>query len=106
MTSPSGNLAAGCVQGTCTVNEARLPVEARQALALIAAGGPFPYAQDDAVFSNFERRLPTRPHGYYREYTVQTPSAQDRGARRIVTGRGREVYYTEDHYTTFWSVLK
>ncbi len=80
---------------------AELPPEARQTLALIRAGGPFPYARDGATFHNREGRLPERERGYYREYTVATPGARDRGARRIVAGRDGEVYYTQDHYRTF-----
>jgi ribonuclease T1 len=80
---------------------ADLPPEARQTLALIRAGGPFPHARDGAPFGNRERRLPERAAGYYREFTVPTPGARDRGARRIVAGRGGEVYYTHDHYRTF-----
>jgi ribonuclease T1 len=53
------------------------------------------------VFGNFEEKLPARARGYYREYTVRTPGAKDRGARRIVTGRGGELYYTDDHYNSF-----
>jgi ribonuclease T1 len=80
---------------------AELPSEARQTLTLIRAEGPFPYAQDGAAFGNREGRLPARAPGYYREYTVRTPGARDRGARRIVAGRGGEHYYTHDHYRTF-----
>jgi ribonuclease T1 len=80
---------------------AALPREARATLALIAAGGPFPYDKDGAVFGNREARLPQRERGYYREYTVKTPGARDRGARRIIAGRKGEYYYTDDHYRTF-----
>ena len=80
---------------------ADLPREAHATLALIERGGPFPYRRDGVVFGNRERRLPARPHGYYREYTVPTPGAQNRGARRIVAGATAERYYTEDHYRTF-----
>ena len=45
--------------------------------------------------------LPKRERGYYREYTVRTPGARDRGARRSVSGRDGEYYYTDDHYRTF-----
>ena len=79
----------------------QLPPEARQTLALIRRGGPFPYRRDGAAFGNRERRLPAREQGYYREYTVPTPGTQDRGARRIVAGRGAEYYYTDDHYASF-----
>ncbi|MGP4044334.1 ribonuclease domain-containing protein [Streptomyces sp. 2A115] len=92
--------------GMGTVEEARLPAEARRTLALIDKGGPFPYAKDGAVFGNFERELPRRERGYYREYTVKTPDERDRGVRRIVTGQGGEVYYTDDHYQSFRAVLR
>ena len=37
----------------------------------------------------------------YHEYTVKTPGAHNRGARRIVCGVLPECYYTGDHYQTF-----
>ena len=80
---------------------AALPAEARQTLALIRRGGPFPYERDGIVFGNYERRLPAKPRGYYREFTVPTPGAGNRGARRIVAGGEGEFYYTEDHYRSF-----
>jgi ribonuclease T1 len=78
-----------------------LPPQAQKTLALIKAGGPFPYVQDGRVFSNREAALPARKRGYYREYTVPTPGVRSRGARRLIAGREREYYYTEDHYRTF-----
>ena len=83
------------------VSPGDLPTEARATLALIKAGGPFPHRQDGSTFGNRERLLPRRERGYYREYTVKTPGARDRGARRIVAGRNGEYYYTEDHYRSF-----
>ena len=80
---------------------AELPSDARQTVALIHRGGPFPYERDGIVFGNFERMLPPRERGYYREYTVPTPGGRSRGARRIVSGRGGELYYSDDHYKTF-----
>jgi ribonuclease T1 len=100
-------LVLGAALGACAREPApevgleQLPPEARQTLALIKRGGPFPYRRDGAAFGNRERRLPAREQGYYREYTVPTPGAQDRGARRIVAGRGSEYYYTDDHYASF-----
>ena len=85
---------------------AQLPAEARETIRLIDSGGPFPYARDGATFGNRERRLPARPEGYYREYTVRTPGSPDRGARRIVAGRGGELYYTDDHYESFKRVVR
>ena len=83
-----------------------LPPEAQQTIALVKAGGPFPYARDGVIFSNRERQLPKRPRGYYHEYTVKTPGARDRGARRIISGRDGEFYYTDDHYRTFKRVME
>ena len=80
---------------------AELPTEARETISLIRKGGPFPFPRDGVVFVNFENRLPAKARGYYREYTVRTPGARDRGARRIVTGRDGELYYTDDHYQSF-----
>ncbi len=78
-----------------------LPREAHQTLERIKTGGPFPYQKDGIVFGNFERRLPPHERGYYHEYTVPTPKARDRGARRIIAGRAGEFYYTDDHYNSF-----
>jgi ribonuclease T1 len=78
-----------------------LPAQAAATVALIQRGGPFPYRQDGVVFDNAERHLPSRPRGYYHEYTVTTPGSADRGARRIITGSDGEYYYTADHYDSF-----
>jgi ribonuclease T1 len=83
------------------ITEDRLPVEARDTLELIDAGGPFPYDRDGVVFENREELLPDQDVGYYAEYTVPTPGADDRGARRIVAGKNAEFYYTADHYRSF-----
>jgi len=78
-----------------------LPAQAAQTVALIRSGGPFPYDRDGVVFENREGLLPAEPSGYYHEYTVPTPGASDRGARRIIVGSGGELYWTEDHYRSF-----
>lgn len=85
---------------------AQLPAEARETLAAIKKNGPFAYAQDGRVFGNREGLLPKRVRGYYREYTVKTPGAKDRGARRVVAGRRGEFYYTEDHYRSFRRIIE
>jgi ribonuclease T1 len=89
----------------------QLPREAQRTEQLILAGGPFPYSKDGEVFSNRERHLERRPRGYYHEYTVPSPGASDRGARRIVCGGDRPTepdacFYTEDHYNTFHRIVK
>lgn len=82
-----------------------LPREARDMLVRIRAGGPFRFERDGVTFGNRERLLPARQRGFYHEYTVVTPGAHNRGARRIVCGgprRAPEVcYYTDDHYASF-----
>jgi len=83
-----------------------LPPEARQTIALVKAGGPFPYSRDGIVFNNREGQLPKKARGYYHEYTVKTPGERDRGARRIISGREGELYYTDDHYRTFKRVIR
>ncbi len=91
--------------GLPTIAQARLPREARETIRLIGQGGPFPYDKDGATFQNREGLLPRRPSGYYREYTVITPGSYDRGARRIIAGKGGELYYTDDHYDSFRRVI-
>ena len=88
-----------------SVATADLPREAREILVLITHGGPFPHERDGVTFGNRERILPAQPRGYYREYTVRTPGARDRGPRRIVAGQRGELYYTEDHYRTFRRIV-
>ncbi|MCA1713909.1 MAG: ribonuclease [Gammaproteobacteria bacterium] len=85
-----------------------LPRESLATLQRIERGGPHPYRQDGASFQNRERRLPSQPRGYYREYTVDTPGSRDRGPRRIVAGGGIpgqsrpvEYFYSDDHYRSF-----
>lgn len=87
-----------------------LPPEGQQTYRLIHQGGPFPYEKDGSVFGNRERLLPRQARGHYREYTVKTPGARDRGARRIVCGgevpkSPEACYYTEDHYASFRMIV-
>jgi ribonuclease T1 len=100
LTAPPVN-ASRKTRGIDTVDIVNLPREARQTIALIRKGGPYPYKKDGVVFGNFEHRLPLHERGYYREFTVRSPGARDRGARRIILGKAGELYYTDDHYDTF-----
>jgi ribonuclease T1 len=91
----------GDTSGFQKVDLSALPPEATDTVNLIKQGGPYPYPQDGQVFRNREGILPDCENGYYREYTVETPGSDDRGARRFVVGNGGEYFYTADHYESF-----
>ena len=97
--------AAALALAEAEIGAEALPEEARQVLVTIRAGGPFRYERDGVVFGNRERLLPSKPRGYYHEYTVPTPGARNRGARRIVCGGPKAepvaCWYTADHYDSF-----
>ncbi|MBX3066757.1 MAG: ribonuclease N1 [Anaerolineae bacterium] len=88
--------------------------EVKAVMADIRANGPFDYGQDNGVFQNREGYLPAAATGTYREYTVITPGASTRGARRLITaglrnrksGEYETLYYTDDHYETFLVVVE
>ncbi len=90
--------------GMRTITLDKLPPEAVTTINLIWQNGPFPYRQDDSTFQNREGRLPNKPRGYYREFTVETPGLNHRGPRRIIEGEDGELYYTDDHYDSFYWV--
>lgn len=95
---------------TAVVALAQLPKEAQDTHRLVLSGGPFPFEKDGTAFGNRERLLPQAPKGYYREYTVRTPGARDRGARRLVCGgepptRPEVCYFTGDHYASFSRIV-
>ena len=92
-----------------TITVAELPQQGVQMYQLIHQGGPFAYEKDGTVFGNRERLLPAQKRGYYHEYTVKTPGARNRGARRIVCGGQPKTpdvcYYTADHYASFRKIV-
>jgi ribonuclease T1 len=92
-----------------TVQVAELPRQAQETYRLIPSGGPFLHEKDGTVFGNRERLLPAQTRGFYREYTVLTPGAKDRGTRRIVCGGPAKApeacYYTADHYASFRKIV-
>ena len=104
---------AAAVQPEAVVALAELPPQGRATYRAILEGGPFRYDKDGVVFGNRERLLPSARRGHYREYTVETPGARDRGARRIVCGgndgeRQRPpatCWYTADHYASFRRIV-
>jgi ribonuclease T1 len=103
---PSGAGGVANPSQLAEVKASELPAEGLKTLALIAKGGPYPYAQDGINFGNFEGILPRKTSGYYKEYTVRTPGESDRGARRIVVGKAGEKYYTADHYSSFRFIVE
>ena len=103
--APTSKAKAGPA-GMATITHEELLPEALETLALIETDGPFPYERDGITFQNRERLLPSKPRGYYREYTVITPGENDRGARRIIAGENGERYYTDDHYESFYWIIE
>jgi ribonuclease T1 len=111
LASASGRAGAKDSASADTVSLAQLPAEAQTTRSLIRSGGPFPFQKDGVSFGNRERLLPAQPRGYYREYTVPTPRARSRGARRIVCGgkpptQPEVCYYTGDHYASFSRIVE
>ena len=87
--------------GMTVLTLAELPPDAIGTLKLIAADGPYPYAEDGTVFGNYQRLLPREPADYYHEFTVASAGERTRGPRRVVTGEGGQDYYSPDHYASF-----
>ena len=92
-----------------TIALAELPVQGQSTYTAILNGGPFRHEKDGMVFGNREHLLPQERRGHYREYTVETPGARDRGAQRIVCGGERTTptacWFTADHYASFRQIL-
>jgi ribonuclease T1 len=93
-----------------------LPAQGQRTYQAILDGGPFRHDKDGTVFGNRERLLPSERRGYYREYTVDTPGASNRGAKRIVCGGRKDneekrrppivaCWYTADHYASFRRIV-
>jgi ribonuclease T1 len=102
--TPNNSASTATVQRAGTTALSSLPSEAQHTIALIRTGGPFPYSHDGIVYNNLEKQLPKEDRGYYHEFTVVTPGSDDRGARRIITGKDGQFYYTSNHYKSFVEV--
>ncbi|WP_448852261.1 ribonuclease domain-containing protein [Corynebacterium sp. 335C] len=95
-------------RGTCAADT--LPEEADDVIGDILQDRPLAHPEHDGKrFGNYEGILPKEKSGYYREYTVETPGLNHRGARRIVVGGGSEHdpdywYWTDDHYESFCAI--
>ena len=99
------------VEAQTSIALSALPPQGQDIYQRIRQGGPFTFEKDGVVFGNRERLLPTNKRGYYREYTVRTPGARNRGARRIVCGGLKPrtpdaCYYTSDHYASFREIVE
>ncbi|MBS0428536.1 MAG: guanine-specific ribonuclease N1 and T1 [Proteobacteria bacterium] len=92
-----------------TIALSQLPLQGQTTYRAIFEGGPFRHDKDGTVFGNRERLLPRERRGHYREYTVDTPGARTRGARRIVCGgpptTPKACWYTADHYASFRKIV-
>lgn len=78
--------------------------EVKKTLKRIEKSDEF-YNKDGAIFLNREKILPIKDDkNYYNEWTVKTPGERDRGARRIVVGKNGEMYFTDDHYESFFRI--
>jgi guanyl-specific ribonuclease Sa len=100
--APAGTSVPSAASGLPVRPLSTLPAEAASTWKLVRQGGPFPYPHNDgAVYENREKVLPRMGSNYYHEYTVRTPGSADRGTRRLITGAGHELYYTDDHYRSF-----
>ena len=111
VSGPTEAKTAAPAQGEDIVALGELPPQAQQTWRLIMSGGPFPYEKDGTTFFNRERLLPGKPRGFYREYTVRTPGARNRGARRLVCGgepptKPEACFYTSDHYASFRRIVQ
>jgi ribonuclease T1 len=87
--------------GLATMALTALPPEASDTWKRVEAGGPFPYREDGVAYENREHKLPDQPLGWYREYTVVTPGASDRGPRRLVVGTDKSPFWTPDGGASF-----
>jgi RHS repeat-associated protein len=93
------------ILGRLLVNGPDGPVDVSPDAARILTGRILDqYSHDGSVFYNREDLLPRESMGYYTEYVVPTPGANNAGTQRIVTGADGEIYYTPDHYKTFQRV--
>ena len=89
------------------------PAEVDDTVAAVRTNGPYLRPRDDGgTFGNYERLLPRKPSGYYREYTVEAPGERFPGPRRLITGGQAKLgaepavwFYTADHYESFCELV-
>ena len=72
-------------------------------LRRIASGRKDEHYHDGSVFGNYERKLPPQSRYYYTEFVHRT-NPRTPGPRRVIVGTKGDVWYTPDHYNTFFRV--
>ncbi len=90
-----------------------VPAEVDDTVAAVRNNGPYLRPRGDGgTFGNYERLLPRKPSGYYREYTVEAPGERFPGPRRLITGGQAKLgaepavwFYTADHYESFCELV-
>jgi len=71
----------------------------------IRLGRKLNHNNDGTFFSNSQRKLPVSTDvQYYREFVHQMNGFPFPGSQRVVIGKRGEVFYTGDHYSTFFRV--
>ncbi|MCE5293944.1 MAG: hypothetical protein LLF94_04965 [Chlamydiales bacterium] len=77
-------------------------VDVKSTLKRIKQGIKHPHVNDGAVFENRLKSLPEQTYGYYKEFVLPTPGVSHAGVQRIITGKNGKIFYTPDHYRTFY----
>lgn len=71
-------------------------------------GGLDPYKEGACIggdyFGNYEKKLPAEKGKKYYECDLDTMHQSKRGAKRLVFSNDGDIFYTEDHYTSFTKV--
>ncbi|MBU0577368.1 hypothetical protein KKF04_01380 [Patescibacteria group bacterium] len=84
------------------INIKNITPDIQKTLDRIKRGEKFPHKNDGAIFENREEFLPKKSADYYHEYVHPTTDADHAGLQRIIKGKNGELYYTPDHYETFF----
>jgi guanyl-specific ribonuclease Sa len=111
---PDGGVSAptGEITGLPPSTSADKVTGIRQVVASLRGTGEAPegfYQHPDihgpVEFMNNKGLLPTQDAGYYYEWDVH-PYQGDamRGIERLVTGSNGEIYFTPNHYTSFYAI--
>lgn len=87
------------------------PLDVKATLDRIRADQKNSGKDDGIVFTNKEGRLPKEPAGYYHEFVHWPYAASAKpygmtfpGPMRVILGKNGEVYFTGDHYDSFYKV--